>query len=168
MRLHLLRHAKSSWEDPTLRDIDRPLNERGERAARAIAAHLVEVGVELELIVSSPATRTRETIEPILAALDPAPRVVFEDRLYGAGPAELLASARRVPREVGAAMLVAHNPGIGALASVLAGERAEASGIAAKYPTGALASFAVEAESWSALEPERCELLDFVRPRELE
>ena len=87
--LYLLRHAKSSRDDDSLPDHDRPLSKRGRRDAEAIARHLAAAGLHPDLVLSSTALRTRETLAPIQAALKPR-RVVFDNDLYLAPPTTLL------------------------------------------------------------------------------
>ena len=118
-RLYLLRHAKSSWEQTGLADHDRPLAGRGRRAARAITRHLEQHGVVVDLVLCSTARRARETlagIEPALGAAD----VRYEPGLYGAGAGELLERLHGVAGDIGAVMLIGHNPAIEQLAHALA------------------------------------------------
>ena len=68
-RLYLLRHAKSSWKDTSLPDHDRPLAGRGRRAAKAIARHMQDHGIERELVLCATAQRARETLDRIEPAL---------------------------------------------------------------------------------------------------
>ena len=96
--LYLLRHAKSSWDDPTLPDDKRPLAPRGRRDGKRIAEHLRRQEIEPELVLCSSAARTRETLELLRPALGGA-TVVVEDELYGASADRLLARIRLVPGE---------------------------------------------------------------------
>ena len=84
--LYLLRHAKSSWKDPGLDDLDRPLNKRGRETAKTMAAHLRRAKITFDLVLCSTAVRAKQTLEPIAKAIKP-PRVVFESRIYGLGKA---------------------------------------------------------------------------------
>src|SRR5262245_6241843 len=113
--LYLLRHAKSSWKDTSLPDHDRPLAGRGRRAAKAIAGHLREQGIEPELVLCSTARRARETLERIEPALG-ASALCLEDELYAAGAPALLERLRSVPDPVGSVMLIGHNPALEELA----------------------------------------------------
>jgi phosphohistidine phosphatase len=80
-RLFLLRHAKSSWDDPGLDDHDRPLAPRGRRASGLIAEHLRRARIGPVLVLCSSARRTRETLERAMPALDPG-YVRIERHLY--------------------------------------------------------------------------------------
>jgi phosphohistidine phosphatase len=165
--LYLLRHAKSSWKDTSLPDNDRPLAGRGRRAAKAIAGHLREQGIEPELVLCSTARRARETLEGIEPALGTA-ALCLEDDLYAAGAPALLERLRRAPDPVESVMLIGHNPGLHDLALRLARPSPLVSELAAKYPTGALATLVFSASTWQALNHGTGELVDLVRARELE
>src|SRR4029450_3931458 len=80
--LYLLRHAKSSWADPTLPDHERPLARRGRRDAKRIAKHLVRLGIQPQLVLCSSAERTRETFDRVRSALGAASTVSLEAQLY--------------------------------------------------------------------------------------
>ena len=164
--LLLLRHAKSSWADPALADVDRPLAPRGEQAARAIARYLLEKRVRPELVLCSPALRTRRTLEAIEPSLGRDVRVEYVPELYGASSDELLARLRAVPDSDGSVLVLGHNPGLQELAVALAGRGAGVDRLRQKFPTAALATLAVD-EAWGELRPGRAELVDYVVPKEL-
>jgi phosphohistidine phosphatase len=159
-RLFLLRHAKSSWDDPALGDYDRPLAARGRKAAKLIGAYLRREEVQICLVLCSSARRARETLDVIA----PPGEIQIDRELYGASADQLLERLRRVADEVDAVMLIGHNPAIQDLTvSLVAG----AGGLAArKFPTGALAAL-TSTGPWRALEPSYAELAAFVTPREL-
>ena len=163
--LLLLRHAKSSWADPTLPDHDRPLASRGRRDAKRIAEHLAGLESEPELVLCSSAVRTRETLELVRPALGNS-KVLFEDGLYGASSDELLGRIRVVPNAVGSVMLIGHNPGLEQLGLLLASSGAELRGLETKLPTGALATLAVE-KTWSRLAPGDAILTAYIVPKQL-
>jgi phosphohistidine phosphatase len=165
-RLHLLRHAKSSRDDPTLSDRDRPLAPRGRRATKRIARWARKHDVRPQLVVSSSAVRARETLQGVLPGLG-EPEVWFEIALYAARAETLLERVRALPDEVEEVMLVGHNPGLVDLLLLLAEpgdlrERAEA-----KVPTGALATLEADIARWVELRPGGARLVAFVVPREL-
>jgi len=159
--LLLLRHAKSSWDDPSLADHDRPLAPRGRRAAERIGELLRDQGIEISLVLCSSARRARETLE----LAQPPGEVQIEQELYGASARQLLDRIRRVPDEVESLMLIGHNPAVEELALGLAADRSELEG--AKFPTGALVTFSVN-EPWQGLAPGEATLTGFVKPRDLE
>jgi phosphohistidine phosphatase len=165
-RVHLLRHAKSSWKDPSLRDRDRPLAGRGRRAADAIARHLRAEGIGPDLVLCSPALRARETLERIEPGLGRG-AVRVEPQLYGTGVDELVELLRRLPDRIESVMLIGHNPTLQELAVALAGPSPELAQIEAKFPTGALVTLAFPESHWHALAPGAGRLESFVRPRDL-
>jgi phosphohistidine phosphatase len=165
-RLHLLRHAKSSWDDPALGDRDRPLAPRGRQATRRIARWARKHEIRPQLVVASSAARARETLQGVLPGLG-EPETWIEPTLYAASAKILLERVRALPDEAEEAMLVGHNPGLSDLLLLLAepGELRERA--AAKVPTGALATLEASIASWSELEPGGGRLVSFVVPREL-
>ena len=166
-RLYLLRHAKSSWDDASLPDHERPLAPRGKKAAKAMAGHLRKEGVRPALVLCSSSVRTRETLALIAKVLGEEVPVEVEEGLYGAGAEELLERLRAVPAGVASVLLIGHNPAVQELALDLAGGGAERARLEEKFPTGALATLEFDVETWTELEPGRGELVAFVVPREL-
>ncbi len=166
----LLRHAKSAWSDLALSDHDRPLNRRGERAAKAIGDHLAHRGPRPDLVLCSTAQRARQTLAPVIKRLGKnTPPIALEETLYLASEASLLARLQEVSDEVATVLLVGHNDGIWRLAEMLAG-RGSSANLAAlqeKYPTGTLATLQVPDGPWTDLAAGSGELLAFVRPRDL-
>jgi phosphohistidine phosphatase len=165
-QLFLVRHAKSSWDDPELPDHDRPLAPRGRRAARLLAEHLGREGITPSLVLCSTARRTRETLEGIAPALGEGTRVQIEDELYAASGQRLLERLRVVEDGAGSVLLIGHNPGVEQLALSLAGSGEKLADVRRKYPTGALATLEF-AGRWSELRPGRAELTGFVTPKRL-
>jgi phosphohistidine phosphatase len=151
-RLLLLRHAKSSSDDPALADYDRPLAARGRKAAKLIGAHLRRSRSRLSVLCSS-ARRVRETLDLVAACGE----IQVERELYGAAANQLLVRLRPVPDEVDAVMLIGRNPTIQTLAVEPA---------VRKFPTDALAALTFTGP-WRVLEPRHAELAAFVTPREL-
>jgi phosphohistidine phosphatase len=166
--LYLLRHAKSAWDDAAVEDHDRPLAARGRRAARAMAKHFRGLGADPELILCSSAERTRETLDLLMPGFAAAPIVAVERGLYLAGAEAMLARLRGVEDPVERVLLIGHNPGLHELALLLAqaGRAKLRAPLARKFPTAALASYALES-GWSALGPETARLDAYVTPAEL-
>jgi phosphohistidine phosphatase len=165
-RLYLLRHAKSSWDDPTLADSDRPLAPRGRRAAKVMAGHLQRKGISPELVLCSPSRRTRQTLNRIAPGLRKNADVQIEPALYAASAATLLEELHEVPDEVDSLMLIGHNPGIQDLALSLARAGSESPRVRSKFPTAALATLELNA-TWRELVPGSAELVSFVTPKQL-
>ena len=165
-RLHLLRHAKSSWDDAGLDDHERPLAPRGRRAADQIARWLSESDVRPQLVLCSTALRTRQTLERVHEALG-SPEVGYLSGLYHAPGEALLARIRALPETLDEVLFVGHNPGLADLALGLGAESAERRRIEAKLPTGALVSFELDVAEWADVTPESGRIVDVVLPREL-
>jgi phosphohistidine phosphatase len=163
--LYLLRHAKSSWADPTLPDHERPLAPRGRRDAKRIAEHLVEHAIEPELVLCSPAARTLETLDLLRPAVGAA-TVLLEDALYAASDGDLLSRIRLVTDEVASVMVIGHNPGLHELALTLASTGDDLGRLEAKFPTAALATLALS-RTWSRASPGEATLAAYVVPKQL-
>lgn len=171
-QLLLLRHAKSSWEDRSLSDHDRPLNARGRLAARLMREMIESLGLVPDMVLVSTALRTRETLE----ALEPWPETPLiepMDSLYLATAAQMLKVLQGVPETVRSLMLVGHNPGLHELAVRLVGAHAmtyanaDLRRLAEGYPSGALAEFTL-AGPWRTLGEGGGRLVRFICPRDLE
>ena len=173
-QLFVLRHAKSSWDDPVLDDHERPLAPRGLRAVKRLGKHVRESGIHPAQVLCSSARRARET----LAGVDPGGETLIEDELYGASCGALLDRLRRVPEDAPSVMLIGHNPAVQMLVLRLTGayggegKRNKAqldAGLAElqrKFPTGALATLTFHC-GWSELGPGRASLTAYVRPKSL-
>jgi phosphohistidine phosphatase len=166
-QLHLLRHAKSSWDD----DIDdhaRPLNKRGREAARLIGEILPRAIGGLDLVLCSSALRTRETAELALAGLSKSPKIVFEDDLYLAGAAKLMERLQQLDESVDSVMVIGHNPGLHELAVTLAAPGSAGFSPLAndKFPTGVRCRFVI-GTSWADIDSTRHRLVDYVTVKAL-
>lgn len=168
-RLFLLRHAKSSWSEGRIADVDRPLSARGEKAARMMGRYMAKLRLDPELVLCSPSQRTRDTLALIGKSLDGQFEVVVEPRVYLAEPRALLALVRATPDHVERLMLVGHDPGLPglALALIKGQEGALVDRLKEKFPTGALAVLSSESATWRGIKPGACRLEAFVVPREL-
>jgi phosphohistidine phosphatase len=163
-RLVLLRHAKSSWDDPTLADRDRPLARRGVKASAAVAPFVGPVDV----VLCSPARRTRATLDAV--PLEKHTTVLLEEELYGATAGELLVRIRMLPHTAKSVLVVGHNPGLEDLALGLAGTVARSDDLRAlesKFPTAALAIFDTGDTPWSSLGWGQATLTAYVTPARL-
>jgi phosphohistidine phosphatase len=168
VHLWLLRHAKSSWDQPDLEDHERPLASRGVRAAARMREFIDAEGIRPELVVCSSALRARETLAGLLPALGPELNVSIEPSMYAFDADELLDRIRRIPAAVGSSMLVGHNPASQELALMLAGPSPRRDELERKFPTGALAQIDLAVSSWGDVVEGSGELVRIVTPRDLE
>jgi phosphohistidine phosphatase len=168
--LSLLRHAKSSWDDPVERDFDRPLNGRGHRAARRMGEWLKEESLAFDTVLASPALRIKQTLEGVEAGLGARLSPQYDKRIYMASAASLYDLVRETPDAVGHLLLVGHNPGLEDL--LLIATEGDTSALRReaelKYPTAAFATIAFEADRWADISEGGARLLRFTRPRDLD
>ena len=144
--LILVRHAKSSWKDPTLTDHERPLNKRGKRDAPEMGERLARGGCDPDLIVSSSAVRALETARTVAGKLGyPRGGIAVEERLYHASVAELLHVIQGVGDSVGTLMLFGHNPGLTDLANHIGPREIF------NMPTCAVLHLGFQADTWSTV-----------------
>lgn len=170
-RLAVLRHAKSSRDQPNTDDLDRPLNPRGWKAARRIGRELKHRKMRFDLCLASPAARVRETLDGLAEGYGPFDFAVrFEPGIYLADTATLLDLIRALPDDIGAPLLVGHNPGLERLVAELT--RDDARGLRRrvehKYPTAALAMIALPVDRWTDIERASGELVALILPKELD
>lgn len=168
-RLFLLRHAKSSWDDPASADFERPLAPRGRRAAERLARYMGENALSFDLVLCSGAARARETWERIAEAMGSNAPTQYEDALYMAGAQALMACLRGLDPAVNTVLLIGHNPDLEILARRLCGggEDAALARLEAKYPTGGLAEIALDCADWPEIKDGCGTLERFTVPRDL-
>lgn len=166
----LLRHAKSDWDDSVSRDFDRPLNERGQRAARQMGAWAREQNLRFDAIVASPAVRVTETLDHFLEAYGHSVDTRWDRRIYLASSATLIDVLRDLPDTLAKVLMVGHNPGLEDLVlDIVADNETNAlrTAVETKYPTAALATLTFAADQWADL-ARPATLTAFVRPRDLD
>ena len=166
--LFVLRHAKSSWEDPSLADHDRPLNDRGQDALPKLQRALTQHTDAIDVVLCSSAVRTVATLDGVRGALRDDVEVVVDTELYGASAATWMERCRELDDGAGGALLVGHNPGLEDLIIEVtgAGEAPALDQLASKVPTGALACCSFEG-SWSELGAGSCYLDALLIPKRL-
>jgi phosphohistidine phosphatase len=168
--LTLLRHAKSTWDDPVARDFDRPLNQRGRRAAQTVGREMRAQGLAFDRIIASPAVRVIETLEEIGAGYGQALDPHYDQRLYLAPTETLLDLIQDTDDNVERLLIAGHNPGLERLVLLLTrkggdGLRDE---VEVKYPTATLAEISLPVEHWKEIEEGIGTLARFIRPRDLD
>lgn len=160
-RLTLLRHAKSSWSDDTLPDVDRPLSQRGEQDAPEMASRLAARHTHPSRILSSHARRAVRTATIIARALDvPDSRLRLESALYLATPDEILGVITGQDDSIAELMVVGHNPGLTELANRLLPDLA-----LDNLPTTGVITAELGAKGWSELETAPCRLAYYDYPK---
>ncbi|MGX9145530.1 SixA phosphatase family protein [Mesorhizobium sp. 128a] len=168
-QLLLLRHAKSSWDNPALADFDRPLAPRGLKAAPLMGRELTRRDWLPDLALVSPALRTRETWRLVSAELPAKVSVEFAEALFGATAGDILAEVQQAITSAGCLLVLGHNPGMEDFARRLAGPRSDAGArreLEEKFPTGALARFVVD-DGWADLALGTARLTHCIRPKDL-
>ena len=158
--LYLLRHAKSSWKEPGLQDFERPLNRRGREAAPLVGRFIRKGGLHVDLLLSSPATRARQTAALVKESAGLTAEMLYDERIYEADAGRLLEVVREAAASADALMLVGHNPGMEELLELLTGERQE-------MPTAALACVSLDVKKWGKVRAGAGRLEWLVRPKEL-
>ncbi len=165
--LGLLRHAKSDWDDMSLRDFDRGLNARGRKGAALMGAHLKSYGVKWERLLASPAERVQRTIESSGIGITPE----FHKGLYLADTDGLISIIRKHGGDTDALLVAAHNPGLQELALELVDPTKENdlfAEVMVKYPTASYAVLELDIDDWSQIRPRCGALVHFARPRDLD
>ncbi|HZP09905.1 histidine phosphatase family protein [Methyloceanibacter sp.] len=169
LTLVLLRHAKSSWNNPTLPDQDRPLATRGANDAPLMGRAMAERGIDPDLVLCSSARRTRDTLALVLPELKVEPEVVYRDELYHPSPMEMLGLLHEVPASASRLLMVGHNPELQAFALNLVGSGPKhyRDRMREKYPTAGLAVINFPSGSWKGVDLGSGTLNLFLSPKEL-
>ncbi len=158
--LYLLRHAKSSWDDPSQSDFERPLNPRGLKAAPFIGELMAKKGFTPSVIVSSPAMRAKTTAALVKDAGQFSVDIIFEKSIYEASPNTLRQVVSEINEDHASALLVGHNPGIEGFIRYLTGQ-------IEPMPTAALAVIELKIEKWGEVNDGSGKLFEVYRPKEL-
>ncbi len=163
--LFLLRHAKSSWDEPDLADHDRPLAKRGRKAGELLRAFFKMLDIRPDLVLVSSARRAQETFEAL--QFRDAPHKTLP-ALYHAAPEAILDIIRAVPEKAERVLVIGHNPGLQDFALLFCANRGDelARRMADSFPTGGFAQFEAD-RPWALLEMGCGKLTGFVTPREL-
>jgi phosphohistidine phosphatase len=157
--LILIRHAKSSWDDPTLHDRERPLNGRGKKDAPAMGERLAKLGIAPDVIVSSPAVRALTTAEIIAKALDyKRKKIVVDERIYASTPATLLKIIHALDDEAKCAMLFGHNPEFSDLAHEFSPQIDD-------LPTCAVVEMHFDVKAWAQVSRETLKRIELHLPK---
>jgi phosphohistidine phosphatase len=164
LRLILIRHAKSNWDDPFSDDHARVLNARGMASASAIGRWMSENGYQPDEILCSDARRTQQTADLIVDALPTRPNLRLMHALYHAAPDTLMDTVHR--ESVTTVALIGHNPGVGMLANMLVANAPDHARFAG-YPTCATTVIDFDVTTWTAIQRHSGTCTDFIVPRDL-
>ena len=165
--LYVLRHAKSDWSDGSLKDFDRPLNDRGRKAAKVIGKEMGKRKIKPDLVLTSPAVRADQTLRLVEEASGASFEVSKDERIYMAELQSLIDLIRSAPDDAKRLMIVGHNPGLQRLVLSLAKPGKLRDEATEKFPTAALAKIDFGAGSWRDVAPGDGILEILLRPRDL-
>lgn len=169
--LTLLRHAKSGWDEPALRDFDRALNAKGKRAAARVGRHWRDLGLAFDTVIASPAVRVVETLEGVATGYGGDLAPVWDRRLYLASAATLLDAVHELPDSADSALFAGHNPGLEELVLMLVPDTDQAplrDAVEEKFPTASTARMTFDVARWADVAANGATLDLFVRPRDLD
>jgi phosphohistidine phosphatase len=159
-RLFIVRHAKSSWDDASLDDFQRPLNKRGKRDAPAMGKRLADRVGRPDLMLSSPAVRAKKTVEAIADAVGyPLELVEWNEGIYEAASGDLIRILRKIDPSVEIAMVFGHNPTLTVVANELSGSSI------ANIPTCGVVELGLTVADWADLARGTATLVDFDYPK---
>jgi phosphohistidine phosphatase len=159
-QLLLIRHAKSSWDDPSLGDFERPLNERGKKDAPEMAKRLADKKVKIDAFVSSPAKRAKQTTKHFTKELDLKKKnIVFEPGLYEAGEENFYEVVKNLKNKWDSVAIVSHNPGISSFANSLTETRID------DMPTSSVFAIKIDEDKWDSFRTARKKFWFFDYPK---
>ena len=162
-KIHLIRHAKSSWDNEFLADIERPLNQRGINTCRFMAPHIRNAGVSFSNTFCSPAVRAQSTLEQISKHLpDIAIRWQTDEALYCFESQQLLEWCRLLDESISEVVIIGHNPALTDLCNELSNSNVK------NIPTCGYVKLEMNSERiWQNISLNSFELIRFLRPKEL-
>ncbi len=156
----LVRHAKSDWDNPSLSDIDRPLNDRGKRDAPVMAHRLLDKKISIDAIISSPAKRAKKTASIFAEAYKiDKDDIIFRDELYGAAEDVFYDVIRNADKKLDHIAVFSHNPGITDFANQLTDARID------NIPTCGVFAIKVDCEKWTDFKMAKKEFWFFDYPK---
>lgn len=166
--LLVLRHAKSAWNTAAPSDFERPLSKRGRRDAPRVGRHLASAGLKPDYIVSSPATRARQTVIAVCAEMGIEESAIhWDQRIYHASTGALMDVLAESPEEAGRVLIAGHNPGLEMLVQTLSREAVPMPDDWKLMPTAAVAHLEIPGR-WQDLDGGTARLLSLTRARSLE
>lgn len=159
-QLILIRHTKSSWADLGMRDFDRPLKKDRTDDAKSMAKHLKELGVKPDLILCSPALRTKQTVEFFCDKLNyDYNKIEFDMRLYESSAEDYTQVVREGNEEIRTLVVVGHNPSITDFANQFLQNKIS------EVPTTGVICLEFESDNWEINRATPCKLKYFLAPK---
>lgn len=158
-QLFLIRHAKSDWGDPLVKDFDRPLNERGKRNAQEMAKRLIEKEVTIDAFISSPAKRAKKTAEIFAKEFKKKDSILFNENLYLAVAETFFDIIGETNDDFKSIAVFSHNPGITEFANMLTNARID------NIPTCGIFAVKIHANSWVNFQEAKKEFWFFDYPK---
>lgn len=163
--ISIWRHAKAERPENYASDFERPLTERGHKDAARMAALIANLEPPVDLILSSPAARTAQTVQALITQLNGAIDPLWNETIYLAAAETLLALLKAMPEEINHVVMVGHNPGLEELASGLCGSAPE--DVFVRLPTAALAHVMIDTDHWSTVRWGGSQLKLLITPKAL-
>lgn len=162
-KLTLIRHAKSDWSDPVIKDFDRPLNSRGHRVAPKMGVKLHELGFTPGLLVSSPAARAKRTTQYLVEQLKfDLTEVQYDEELYDASVRILLSMVNKLPDDLEHVAFVGHNPTLTYLTEYLTGDEV------GNLPTCSVVQMDFDIDTWQAVSKDTGRISNYIYPRKFD
>jgi phosphohistidine phosphatase len=169
--LTLLRHAKSGWDDPVARDFDRALNARGMKGAKTVGAHMRNLGLVFDAVVSSPAVRCVDTLDGVWEGYGRILHPHWDRRIYLASGATLLDVVHDQNDADTRILMCGHNPGLEDLILMLVPDNSDdrlRDEVEEKFPTASIAELQFDVDRWGGVQVNGAKLTRFIRPRDLD
>ena len=161
--LFLIRHAKSSWDDLALGDFERPLNDRGKKDAPGMAKRLHDKKIKIDIFVSSPAKRAKQTSKLFAKEFDfKKKRIVFERNLYEAGEENFYEAIENLKNKWDNVAIVSHNPGITSFANSLTETQVD------DMPTSSIFAIKIDSDKWKNFRTAKKEFWFFDYPKAID
>ena len=167
--IFLLRHAKSSWDDVSLDDFDRPLSTRGIKSCKKIGKYLKKNKLIPDIVYCSSAIRAKQTWELVNRIVEKKKNVVYKSKLYMANSSDFIDVIRKTDNIFHSLMLISHNPGMEIFAREISKNKTDKhyESIDLKYPTGGLVIIRFNLNIWSKIKYETGDICEFIKPRDL-
>lgn len=162
-KLILIRHAKSSWDDASIKDHDRILSERGLNDAPLVGKFLNKKNIIPDFVITSTAKRAAQTTEYVLKELDKDIRIRYDKNLYLTGSGKIIDIISKIEDDIKVLMVIGHNPDMPVLVERLTNKHF----LHPKFSTAGVAIIDFEIESWSEIKSTHGNLELFITPKML-